>query len=89
MFFSNKNDQKPASSTHFHNILLGKNFQTIFITLIEDYVLHTRKHFIDTKNKNILYYGYRNYTIRGGSRIPHRRGRQHMILPNFAKDCMK
>ena len=26
---------------------------------------------------------------RGGSRIPRRRGRQHMILPNFAKNCMK
>ena len=32
---------------------------------------------------------------RGGSRIPHRRGRQpskgrqHMILPNFAKNCME
>ena len=26
---------------------------------------------------------------RGGSRIPRRRGRQHLILPNFAKNCMK
>ena len=35
------------------------------------------------------------WLIRGGSRIPQRRGanppggRQHMILPNFAKNCMK
>ena len=32
---------------------------------------------------------YVSNPYRGGSRIPRSRGRQHMILPNFAKNCMK
>ena len=47
-------------------------------------------------NKGYVY-GYLINTseLRGGSRIPRRRGRQpsrgrqHMILPNFVKNCMK
>ena len=29
------------------------------------------------------------YDLRGGSRIPRRRGLQHMILPNFPPNCMR
>ena len=44
----------------------------------------------------LIPYGNKKINYRGGSRIPHRRGanypgggRQHKILPNFPKNCIK